>query len=105
MTLTEFLLARIAEDEIHEPIQAAHVLRWHHARVLAECEAKRQIIARFKYASTQADTWSEPNAVAWGDSLSEADSWEKIAGALELCCQSLASIYADHPDYLQEWAL
>src|SRR5689334_15491507 len=65
-TLTDFLLARIAEDEEHarsatvpralwprvvegvaEHDDAAgwHVLHWDPARVLTECEAKRQIVA------------------------------------------------------------
>jgi hypothetical protein len=69
MTLTEFILARIAEDEkvargVAEPLypsedlserfgsfesdhtdgDSAHIQRWEPARVLAECEAKRAIV-------------------------------------------------------------
>jgi len=116
MTLTEFLLARIAEDE--EVAQSATPGRWEQdsgwsitapppedwcgpnvvvetkqrndaefiarhdpARVLAECEAKREIVM------------CAQSAAIWGDD----------AGALEHCCQALASVYSDHSDYLPEW--
>jgi len=90
MTLTEFLLARIAEDE---------KWRWHidycralddgacdcHAteRVLAECEAKRRIIVGLDYES---DEWCFADAPA-------------VAEVLPF----LSLPYADHPDYRQEW--
>jgi hypothetical protein len=112
LTLADFLLARIEEDEkrtraagavaggdlmlaalpdaLFEGLRLAFP-----ARVLAECEAKRQIITRYEYACQQADGHK-----AWETS---DDGWEKIAGALELCCQSLAAVYADHPDYREEW--
>lgn len=85
MTLTEFLLARIAEDE--DVAQMASPgpwkVRYSPARVLAECEAKREIVM------------CAQSPVIWGDS----------AGALAHCCQSLAAVYADHPDYLPEWKI
>jgi len=112
MTLTEFLLARIAEDEraarkvqplghvvdmggvrlderfTHsrlrfssadgwartedDPAAAAHFARHDPARVLRECEAKRQLIERV----------GNPD-------------WAGF--------RILAMPYADHPDYRQEW--
>ncbi|MDB5243970.1 MAG: hypothetical protein JWP57_4596 [Spirosoma sp.] len=80
--LTEFLLARIAEDESAARalpsfiVDAAvayeriHFARWAPARVLAECDAKRR--AR---------------------EMQIADELDRI----------LALPYADHPDYRSEW--
>ena len=91
MTLTEFLTARIDEDEEmarltgermrHVPprgiggIGDLGVVGYPFARVLAECEAKRMLIDGFD---------------AWGDDA----KWT---------LRILALPYADHPDYQQEW--
>jgi hypothetical protein len=85
MTLTEFLLARIAEDEAaarklaetdHRPVLSLATTINHPERLLAECEAKRAIIE-----------WMS--------------RWQKdvaLEGTL-----LLAPPYADHPDCLPEW--
>jgi hypothetical protein len=105
MTLTEFLLARIAEDGavarrgMSEPAYlhwgdsaweetykmgegegcseegAAFIEHMSPARVLAECEAKRRIVAQF-----------QPSRNGYSDLLA-----------------LLALPYADHPDYNPEW--
>lgn len=114
LTLTDFLLARLAEDEavarggisgqadpengwgyggfgspkaltphvgmIHEAAQAQHIIRWHPARVLAEVAAKRRIVERY------------------------APVAESRLGFDDTLCD-LASVYADHDDYDEEWAL
>jgi hypothetical protein len=125
MTLTEFLLARIAEDETvaqghegtgyqrwpyrpygdrlggtvgpeHVPIAedwrdrgyvavAEHISRHDPARVLAECEASRHIVAR---AQALAD-WDEMGS--------------SIADDGDFILSWLAAPYADHPDYREEW--
>lgn len=75
MTLTEFLLARITEDEARLP--ALHGMPPHGAaltRAYAECEAKRRIVDWARYAL-------EPDAVLL----------------------ALALPYADHPDYREVW--
>ena len=91
MTITEFLLARIAADEasakavlaIYEPDEwgsplaggnhfPAEVTLWDRfdpARVLAECAAKRVLLGNANYIAINA----------------------------------LAAVYADHPDYKQKW--
>lgn len=73
MTITEFLEARIAEDETqaakHQESAIRHGWGDYTARVLAECAAKRAIIA-----------YSPPRTL-----------------------QHLAAIYDDHPGYRQEW--
>ena len=109
MTLTEFLLARIAEDEAmvaDEPGHTGGKRPWalyaqldagigvDPRRVLADCEAKRQAVE-----------------CAWGDHLQIESEWGSCQGrrALEAAndypgvIQWLASVYADHPDYREEW--
>jgi Family of unknown function (DUF6221) len=122
MTLTEFLMARIAEDEAvaravtpgpwwiektsshmdtetwavadierfrgytnhvsvgeDKPL-AEYIARHDPARVLAECEAKREIIKA-------------------ADEVGRGTGWITTQTFLQL----LALPYADHPDYQQEW--
>lgn len=110
MTLTEFLLARIAEDEAAaqgatiEPVGTGrswfdgwsdthpvgiHIGKWAPTRVLAECEAKRRIVAK---------------ARVWLDDDPDGTSTEAMARACWTeALQPLAVVYADHPDYREEW--
>lgn len=122
LTLAEFLLARIAEDEaaaragfssqadpengwgyggygsptaltphvgiIHEAVQAAHIIRWQPARVLADCKAKRQIVERF--ARAESERWTRGYVHGTAASLKDV-----------LC--DLALPYASHPDFRPEW--
>lgn len=102
MTLTEFLYARIAEDE-EMAVTVREVGRERHgrdyegdvnglgfddvgtvlatpARLLAECRAKRRTLEEYH---------------------------EAYGGAVDGLGQVvlfLAAVYADHPDYQQEWA-
>lgn len=94
MDLAEFLLSRIAEDE--EAAEAA-VRHWHDdcldapvaqvelhayrhapARVLAECEAKRQVI-----------DWTQ--------------TWRIGPSTGDALLRALSLPYAAHPEYRQEW--
>ena len=111
MTLTDFLLARIAEDEAqareaiterdrinfvqYEPdVPDMSLTAWSDApvpgvlvgpeRVLAECEAKRRIVAALR-----AEEAGEPHVEIWG---------------LRMAAEALAFPYSNHPDYQQEWA-
>jgi hypothetical protein len=84
--LVEFLLARIAEDCAWAKRQERIAIRTHHvgrrgpyppdhfSRVLADCEAKRQIMSLCEDID---------------------DGWAVLA--------RLALSYADHPDYREEW--
>lgn len=124
-TLTEFLLARINEDEdaakaadqgtvyaagaygddaVGELLELArnegalgeavkHLERYTVARVLAECDAKRKLIALI---DREWDTLIELDVMPdWaGD---RRDAWEQM-----ICL--LATPYADHPDYDLSWA-
>lgn len=96
LTLADFLLARIAEDE-------AWVTRsdcecgdqWPQLpscpdRVLADCEAKRRIVERLSRV-----IGNEPPT-----STLDEDGWELLAWETLF---ALASVYASHPDHREEW--
>lgn len=116
MTITEFLLERIAEDEavardrpmdayIHESgcyyYNYTLDANWHcdcdedgkgSARILAECAAKRAIVAM------AAD---ECGYVTIGDWSSCSDGCpERIMNSV---IRTLAAAYANHPDYDETW--
>jgi len=112
VTITEFLEARIAEDEADARVAEEwaddgpepylrwigegndrlvfrlgkagnHVARWDPARVLAECKAKRAILAMHETCDD----------VSYGDASTCPET------------RTLAAVYSTHPDYRQEWAL
>lgn len=133
MTLTEFLLARIAEDETvarkvldapsvwartdEGPLwfcdeQSDHVAMAP-ARVLAECEAKRRVVAAALgwHHETVEDCWYSC-AATYGTEVENACCDD---GRAEMGCDCgrdfqvqsilapLAAVYADHPDYDPAW--
>jgi hypothetical protein len=124
MTITEFLLARIAEDKdraslvlIAEVDQSSGVPEIRHRaiqeRVLAECEAKRQIVEQ----SAQAERLVMANAEAYSAAMRstpldqekiaalKTHGWE-LAGrrdGLRFAIGEIASAYSDHPDFRDEW--
>ena len=115
MTITEFLNARLDEDEAvaragmsepayphygdtaaHETLEmalnegcaeegAAHFRRWLPARVLAEVEAKRDLMAM-----------ADPNDY-WDD------GGNGMSAHADDILRHLALPYADHPDYDEAW--
>lgn len=113
--LTDFLLARIAEREQEareamEPDPVHHEPRAYYsdagphrddwgmwtfhvdpARVLAECDAKRRIVALHSYE------WMGPDDAAEKGCECDYEAWP--CPTLRL----LALPYADHEDYRQEW--
>jgi hypothetical protein len=102
-SLTEFLLARIAEDEAaaRGASHHSHLVQDYErdnygflwvktTRVLAECEAKRQIVGLDDSALRRHR--SDGDASAIGAGLMRDD-----------VLRALASVYADHPDYREEW--
>ena len=90
MTIEEFLLARIGEDEAVARMwyQDEGGGEWEplEGRVLAECAAKRQII---KHCTETLEDSS-------GGYTSGALLAERVLSAM-------ASTYAEHPDYQQDW--
>ena len=124
--LTDFLLARIAEDEAAARGAADHWgdliaayaygateafgERHDPARVLAECEAKQRIVERAK--ATWADVFAnnplmdhpgqrvgEYSASEYRDLYGEEEPPWWLASDL----RDLAAVYADHPDFQEEW--
>lgn len=134
MTLTDFLLARIHDDECLARMAFAdhngngpewdeawsgavdtrgedllltndsgvsrHIVNFDPARVLAECEAKRQIVAIHHWIVN-------PN-----DNCSECGGYDLVAGLgaqgyrRRYPCETLRLLalpYSDHPDYLPGW--
>lgn len=114
MSITEFLLARIAEDEAVArvvldsngrpdgkglwsvqigvnggDVQFAHV-GVDPARVLAECAAKRAIVAEWREV-TYEESW-------------ELDRIEAgYLGGIDHAVRTLAAVYAEHPQFRAEW--
>lgn len=97
-TITEFLEARIAEDEFDANREllwgTTQTLTRMNARVLAECAAKRAIIAMAP---------DDEGYVKVGDWESCSDSCPPIIA--DAAIRALAAVYKDHPDYDPEWAL
>lgn len=127
VNITDFLEARIAEDEAsaEKAIVSMHgerhdtpysygdyvlgserdstveqdefILRWWPARVLAECAAKRVIIKDHLEFVYAIESLS---AALPGNLNQEPDAPWRTAPY-----RNLAAVYSDHPDYQQDWAL
>lgn len=108
MSIVEFLLARIAEDE--EAVRDARLDNdddataewwmpgcWTRNRALAECAAKRAIIERHA-----------PAGPRWvGFPRADRQEWYCTHDQHAYPCPDariLAAVYADHPDYDPSWA-
>ena len=129
LTLTEFLLARITEDETR--VREALDPQWDGSptfystfsaqrddwglwlfnvpptRLLAECEAKRRIV---KWAQVAASQEEQFRVLADANPLSEepADMLAIMGGVrtgAEAACAALVQVYADHPDFDPVWRL
>jgi hypothetical protein len=87
MTVVEFLLARLDEDEdaISQMVRDGEGGLWGWRRYEAEREAKLRIVKVLQ--ELMAGHWSHSQHVY----------------ALTLTCAELAMAYADHPDYRQSW--
>ena len=110
MTITEFLEARIAEDEavserrgsFPHSVHSSDIVGTYRqncpdclglpgrARVLAECAAKRAIIE----LADQVETMDYQITNEWGGGLE---------GTGDNILKALAAVFADHPDYREEW--
>lgn len=133
MTLTEFLLARIAEDEAlarrcagmraADPEVGADtyglvitdsggsgetIIAADPARVLAECEAKRRIVEAFEEERVRRDIYNR--AYDEGQLTTDDDLRSRLASnakcrGLEIAMEAHAAVCADHPDFREEWRL
>ena len=79
MTLTEFLLARLAEDEQRAYLDLTETPR---ARVLADVESKRTLVMSFD---------------------AHLDEGDGFAAAANMALAALALPFAAHPDYQEAW--
>lgn len=124
MTITEFLLARIAEDE-------AAIKRWADALkaddiagvgipawvinasglkvprdVLAECEAKRRIVELFEEERVRSGIYNrgyDDGLLTTNDDLRQRLASNARCQGLKESLLALASGDADHPDYEEAW--
>lgn len=114
MSITEFLEARIAEDEAEareglaqgDPKDVYGALGFFEPdRVLAECAAKRRIVDLYKFHRSNRDARRSPLAREAEDeqAAQERRTQEARTRAIEEAVLSLAAVYKDHPDYQQEW--
>lgn len=139
--LTEFLLARVAEDEadvrragvphgtlggVLDPDDGhsfewvhrygAHVLAARQSRVLAECEAKRAIVALHTpvWESQACDICDGAESEALGCAPADAGHWvcpsacglSETGRVDEHGCDTLRALalpYVDHEDFRDEW--
>ena len=108
MTITEFLTARLDEDEAmarevgdptssyHEPYRLG--IPMHHSRVLAEVEAKRRIVR-----------WVERLTANLEDLKRRGEGPSTLVDPLarwsegDMTLRFLSAVYSDHPDYDEEW--
>jgi hypothetical protein len=109
MTLAEFLLARIGEDEAEakehqhyegEVWEAAGW--WDCTRVLAECDAKRRIVELHEILEI---VWRQgiPEYACQNCDVGDDDHlyYSRRQGCATL--RLLALPYSDHPDYQENW--
>ena len=115
LTITEFLEARISEDEARASSGWSRLgdSRWETdnygqdfltpTAVLAECAAKRAILA--EHAPVRDENWisGEDHDYLWCGSCGSLDDAPMPYPCATL--QALAAVYADHEDYRKEWAL
>lgn len=99
-TLTEFLLARIAEDEVKihgdwSEGRGMHIITEEmHGRMLAECAAKRRIIELRYSWNLQAEQMTEPPF---------GPIFQVQVNTADAILRTLAMPYAEHPDYDEAW--
>ena len=106
LTLTSFLLARIAADERHarklaetdtRPVLSLALTVNHPQRILLECEAKRRIVGLHDTSYSWMDAATSPARDVC--SLCNTDGGTYPCTTL----RALALPYADHPDYDPDW--
>lgn len=102
---------------IHEYIQAAHIIRWHPTRVLAEVAAKRRIIewheswpvlteTEPEFTTTTTDvggmTFAMSKRIAWLTTQEYRARFGDEPPSSPIL-RLLALPYADHPEYDESW--
>lgn len=120
MTIVEFLLARIAEDEAEATrvptswlypenypalemgeMGPGHTLIISPARVLAECQAKRAMVEESLRLYRNLWLFRQPPL-----RRVKREEYERLSGrhqAAAWALRHLAAVYAEHEDYREEW--
>jgi hypothetical protein len=119
--LREFLLARIAEEEMlaqaaidahpedetwegADDADGAHARRWSPWRVLSTCVAKRLIIAAHRDVGPGTDRRATPEHAVKKHACSTCGQYDEYA--IEWPCYTLKVLaldWVDHPEYRTEW--
>lgn len=73
--------------QVHD--DATHIARWDPARVLAECDAKRRMLEALRYLAELPEGMTMPD--------------RESAMLLDVAVGAMAAVYADHPDFREEW--
>lgn len=121
MTITEFLTARLDEDESTArmadsasshpgevdgepaaatpflPQQQRHIDRWSPTRVLVDIAAKRTIVETYEELARVLAKASD------GGNADEAIVTRNLFAGLQVAVLAHAMTYANHPDYREEW--
>lgn len=97
MTIAEFLLARIAEDEMVATVLCASPAD---LRILRECAAKRAILKEHELSLDMRDPYCDTCAEWWHAELGEGPPMVPYPCPTT---KALATVYSDHPDYKHEW--
>lgn len=117
MKITEFLEARITEDEVRATLREWHALDCEvipndagytypcdcgvPERILAECAAKRAIIKEHELDLHMSEQYCDTCAEWWKCELGEGPPPVKYPCPT---IKALTSVYKDHSDFRQEWA-
>ena len=100
MSIREFLLERIAEDELRANYYGPKAMGT--ARVLAECEAKRAVIEQHGPGEGHYRDYCETCAEWWAAEIGEGPPGVRFPCPT---LRAVAAAYSNHPDYQQEWAI
>lgn len=126
MTLTNFLLARIAEDEARagapefpgwptdpkvvrddrDTWMGPDTVLMHLGRFLAECDSRRRILSLHAQARTPYELEKGLPGVCGSETSSEYHTDGRGYSTAWPCptIRALALPYADHPDFREEWS-
>lgn len=83
----------------------AHIARYHPARVLAECAAKRRIVELHQPDDDKCSVCS--HEIGYASDGYGGEYYENQRTGNDWPCatlRALTAVYSDHPDYRQDWA-
>jgi len=78
----------------HEPEAAEHIVRFNPARMLAEIQAKRTLIANWRELILRIDAEPDPE---------KRDRLALTRHGLDQAAHQFAAVHTNHPDYTESW--